>query len=660
MIIDVQNNTFIINFETANLSEIKLDSKNKKIYTIDNNQLIITTDDLKFITDNQKAFVSISYLSDGEWIPFNIENTKMTFKTRTEINDNDTTYTCYIGGDKKLKIFNEGFISNKTILENVMLNKIEKINDSLIFELNLSTKYFQPTVVNLFLRDRKSKQVLTISSKDINRYSTSKIQNSMEIIHHCQCSITVNIEKISNLIKSVYNPDEPFFNWIDLLYNFEIKEYSTSSYPFRVPTTITNYSEDFLFKNDQISTCLLKTFATENNYFSLNYYIYETKEITYFIEQYNIFNHLPKEKNEKPIIIVGEYYNTARDNGLAIFKYLITHHRKDFQIYYGISKNSSDIKYLEDYKNNIRFIGSKEYTDIFLNSDIIIHSHFSYYLCPFSTKDGLGIFKEKTCYFIQHGIILQKDVSALYSFDNYHFFDYFITSSKRESTLIESKYKFPQEKILEFGLPRFDNLFTWKSQLKKLFSFSKNKHFFAFFTWRANLNQLSNEAFIDSDYYKNIQKLINDSFWLDNPNLTLTLRFHRNLEKYIHLFSTNNKNVFISTEDDIKSIQNYIIDSDVMITDYSSAALDFAIMSKPVIYYLGLAENKNEDDSYQKYLPGEIIESYDKLFNSMKLLSNQRKNQTKFEDKLDDIYSHRDNKASYRLVEHIKKNTKRS
>jgi hypothetical protein len=44
----------------------------------------------------------------------------------------------------------------------------------------------------------------------------------------------------------------------------------------------------------------------------------------------------------------------------------------------------------------------------------------------------------------------------------------------------------------------------------------------------------------------------------------------------------------------------------------------------------------------------------------MKLLSNQRKNQTKFEDKLDDIYSYRDNKASYRLVEHIKKNTKRS
>ncbi|MFI3939843.1 CDP-glycerol glycerophosphotransferase family protein [Vagococcus fluvialis] len=660
MIIDVQNNTFIINFETANLSEIKLDSKNEKIYTIDNNQLIITTDDLKFITDNQKAFVSISYLSDGEWIPFNIENTKMAFKTRTEIIDNETTYTCYIGGDKKLKIFNEGFISNKTILEGVMLNKIEKINDSLIFDLSLSTKYFQPTVVNLFLRDRKTKKQLIVSSSDIQVNNAQLIPNSFAITYESQASFSVNNKDISNLLNSIYNPDEPFFNWIDFYYNFEIKEYTTSTYAFRVPTTITNYSEDFLFEYDKINTCLLKSFGTENNYFSLNYYIYETKEITYFIEQYNVFNSLPKMKDEKPIIIVGEYYNTARDNGLAIFKYLVTHHQKDFQIYYGISKNSPDIKYLEDYKNNIRFIGSKEYTDIFLSSEIIIHSHFSYYLCPFSTKNGLDIFKEKECYFIQHGIILQKDVSALYSFDNHHFFDYFITSSERESKLIENKYNFPTENILEFGLPRFDNLFTWKSQLKKLFSFSKNKHFFAFFTWRANLNQLSNEAFIDSEYYKNIQKLINDSFWLDNPNLTLTLRFHRNLEKYIHLFSTNNKNVFISTEDDVKSIQNYIIDSDVMITDYSSAALDFAIMSKPVIYYLGLAENKNEDESYQKYLPGEIIESYDKLINSMKLLSNQRKNQTKFEDKLDDIYSHRDNKASYRLVEHIKKNTKRS
>lgn len=660
MIIDVQNNTFIINFETANLSEIKLDSKNEKIYTIDNNQLIITTDDLKFITDNQKAFVSISYLSDEEWIPFNIENTKMAFKTRTEIIDNETTYTCYIGGDKKLKIFNEGFISNKTILEGVMLNKIEKINDSLIFDLNLSTKYFQPTVVNLFLRDRKTKKQLIVSSSDIQVNNAQLIPNSFAITYESQISFSVNNKDISNLLNSIYNPDEPFFNWIDFYYNFEIKEYTTSTYAFRVPTNFVKYLGDLFFEEPKNTTFLLKPFGTDNHFFSLNYYIYKTNELTYFLNKLKS-NHLKTSKSpNKLTIIIGEYHNTARDNGLAFFKYLVKHYKNEFNIYYAIKENSSDLKNLTKYIDYVRFIGSYEYTDCFLEADVIVHSHSSYYLCPFSTYEGLELFKDKTCYFIQHGIILQKDVRHLYYFDNNKFLNYFITSSKRESNLIETEYAFSSNYILEYGLPRFDNLFTWKQRLKKINLFDKNKHFFAFFTWRIKLNDLTTEEFSKTEYYQNIMKLINDSFWNDNQQLTLTLRLHSNLEKYIHLFSTNNKNVFISTEDDVKSIQNYIIDSDVMITDYSSAALDFAIMSKPVIYYLGLAENKNEDESYQKYLPGEIIESYDKLINSMKLLSNQRKNQTKFEDKLDDIYSHRDNKASYRLVEHIKKNTKRS
>lgn len=96
-----------------------------------------------------------------------------------------------------------------------------------------------------------------------------------------------------------------------------------------------------------------------------------------------------------------------------------------------------------------------------------MHSHSSYYLCPFSTYEGLELFKDKTCYFIQHGIILQKDVRHLYYFDNNKFLNYFITSSKRESNLIETEYAFSSNYILEYGLPRFDNLFTWKQRLKK-------------------------------------------------------------------------------------------------------------------------------------------------------------------------------------------------
>ena len=61
----------------------------------------------------------------------------------------------------------------------------------------------------------------------------------------------------------------------------------------------------------------------------------------------------------------------------------------------------------------------------------------------------------------------------------------------------------------------------------------------------------------------------------------------------------NEEHVLVADLND-KNIQSYLIDADLLITDYSSVYFDFAFMNKPVIYY-----QFDETDYYSKhYLKG--------------------------------------------------------
>lgn len=660
LIISVQNNCLTFSFDDSSTTHIKLVGSSTKIYPIENKMVTIEASELNDLTENTHHFIEIFLQQGDEWLAISPTTSDVSFIGRTEITDGTTTFSCYIGGDNKVRINNEGFISNKTILKTVDVKKATSKGNKLELTISLTTKHFIPTEVQVILKNRKSPKEIKQVTTTINVITSEKAPNSKAMIHHVEAICQFNKEELLDNMMSLDNPKETFFNWLDAYYNFKVAEFTSSDYAFRLPTKIKEYADDVFVEANDEETILLKPYGTEKNNFSLAYYLYQTEELSYF-------RNITKDKESgyvsttgKPIIIVGEYAYSARDNGLAMFKHLMTHHKDEFTIFYAISKNSPDLNNLSPFKDHVLFIGSKEHCDYFLKANVIIHSHFSFYLCPFATSTGLSLIKEKDCYFIQHGVTLQKDVSTIYSYDNGTFFDHIVTSSKRENDLIESKYNYPKSKVLEYGLPRFDALFPWQEKVKKALNLKTNQHVFAFFTWRSSLNNLSFEDFSQTEYYQNLFKFLNDPFWKSNFHLALTIRLHPNLEKYAHLLHSTHPNVTISTEDDPNSVQHYIIHSDIMITDYSSAALDFGIMSKQVIYFLGLAENKSEDISYQSYLPGHIIYHYENLLSLLNTLTKQKRYTREFSSKLDDIYLQRDNKACARLVNHIKNNTKRS
>lgn len=657
----VDNNNFIFCFlELENISSLKLIGQIEKVYPIRDNLVKVSTNDLQQITQDTSGLIEIFVLVDQNWQPIHLTEFAINFDNKAEIISQGTLYSCYIGGDNKLRITNEGFVSNKTLLKSLYLNQINSNQqEDLSLELTIITKHLMPHKFSLFIKNRKSQVETIVTTKDIQLISSTALEQTNGIVYTSKIYLTVKKKTFIDPIDKGYSTKELFFNWLDLYYTFEVKEFTSSKYPFRLATTLSSEPQDFFLKNkDQIY--LLKASKNKNDYISFNYYRYNSAELDYFLDRtkYGI-NHI-KKKSSKKTILVGEYPHTARDNGLAFFKYLMKHCRHEFYTYYIITADSPDFDSLAPFKDNVLIFGSNKHTDAFLEADYIVSSHSSFYLCPFSTNFALNTYYQKKCYFIQHGITLQKDVTHLYSFDENHFIDYFITSSDRESKLIESDYHFPKENILEFGMPRFDKLFGLKQRLKRTYSIGTNKTIFAFFTWRTYLNNLKNEDFVQTDYYIEIMKLLNDSFWEENPDLTLIIRLHPNLEKYSHLLSTKHSNVRISTESDSNNIQSYIINSDIMITDFSSAALDFSIMEKPTIYYVPLKERDDDFNNYLPYLPGDVVKNYSELMTTIKSYANKKKYTTTYIDKLNSIYKQRDNKASFRLVEHIKNNQKKT
>ncbi|MDT2802185.1 CDP-glycerol glycerophosphotransferase family protein [Vagococcus lutrae] len=362
-------------------------------------------------------------------------------------------------------------------------------------------------------------------------------------------------------------------------------------------------------------------------------------------------------ESTKPIILIAEYPYSARDNGLAIFKYLIKHHQNDFIIYYVLDEESTDIKNINKYKDNILYVGSQKHCDVFFQCNIILHSHSPSYVVPAMTNVVLNELNNKTRYFIQHGIVGKRDLSSLYVYNNGSFSDYFITSSKRESKIVEEKHGFPKDRILEYGLPRFDRLFSRSQKIKNYIKRKKRRTIFIFFTWRPELNKLNEDEFQKSEYFKNIMDLLNSDIFTDQNDMLGYMRLHPNMEKFAHLFSAKlaNKRVIIRDESDDHIVQDYILKSDIMITDYSSAALDFAITGKPVVYY-EITTERNVLDESDDFLPGIKLKKLSDLEKEILKLKTNRSSHKIDVQKLNNIYIHRDKKASRRLVNHILEN----
>ena len=283
-------------------------------------------------------------------------------------------------------------------------------------------------------------------------------------------------------------------------------------------------------------------------------------------------------KKYKDVWLISERGVDARDNGFVFFEYLCKNH-PEVNCYYIIDKHSTDY---EKVKNLGKTVGYKSFMHYMLLgiSKYNISTHVMGYtpdMVIFVWLDRLHIIRGKKI-FLQHGII--KD-DMLFNHYPHIRVDIFNTTAKPEYEYIRDTYGHPEGVVQMLGMCRYDKLCNHKNQ--------NNRQILLMPTWRNDviLNCKTNKDFKKTEYFKVYQSLLNSTRLndiLEKYDATLIFYPHLEMQKYLSTYSTKYERMKIASFQEY-DVQKLLVDSQLLITDYSSVYFDFAYMEKPEIYY---------------------------------------------------------------------------
>lgn len=293
--------------------------------------------------------------------------------------------------------------------------------------------------------------------------------------------------------------------------------------------------------------------------------------------------------NSKQIWLISDRYSNADDNGEALFKFLMEKDDLPAEIYFVIAKDSSDFERLSAI-GKVVAQDSIEHMILHLTADCIISSQADEYIInPVWRKSFVGnIYKDLYCrkkyIFLQHGII-KDDLSQWLNRYNKNI-DGFICSAFKEAKSIQDyDYYYDDKQIWLTGLPRYDLLYH-----------NEKKYILVMPTWRKwlmkDFNAVDSDKdavqvktdFIETDFYQFYNVLLNDRKLLnacETYGYTLCFMPHSNFRSSMNVFDKDENVMFFNFE---KKYCDAFAEADLLITDYSSTAIDFAYLRKPVIY----------------------------------------------------------------------------
>lgn len=105
-------------------------------------------------------------------------------------------------------------------------------------------------------------------------------------------------------------------------------------------------------------------------------------------------------------------------------------------------------------------------------------------------------------------------------------------------------------------------------------------------TWRDELSSVKPDKFVKSTYYKKLMELLNDNCLkstLSKYGYTIEACLHHKMSLFLN--ETINEAPFKVHDMNKVNVQELLINSDIMITDFSSAVFDMVYQNKPVIFY---------------------------------------------------------------------------
>lgn len=369
------------------------------------------------------------------------------------------------------------------------------------------------------------------------------------------------------------------------------------------------------------------------------------------------YKHAKNKYKNRNIWLISERGTEARDNGAWLFKYIRTNY-PDQEVYYVISADSSDLKNIEQY-GNILYSNTHRHRLMFYGAKVLISAHvmggfttnLSFYLHLNRNKWFREWFKDnRKIVFLQHGIT--KDDYQPYYKENTQL-DLFICGAKTESDYIYSHYHYQNGEVKYTGFARFDNLANHK-EINQILVMP---------TWRRYLAGSSKHIFTESDYFKTWNSLIhsnNLSAFLKKYKLKLVFYLHHGMQPYTGLFNVSDDNIIIA-DNNHYDVQTLLMQSKLLISDYSSVCFDFAYMEKPVIYYQFDSDQffakhfKKGYFDYEKMGFGSVVEYEEEVISNLKQICDaQFKPSAIYLKRMNDFFPIHDSENCSRIYRVIK------
>ena len=278
-------------------------------------------------------------------------------------------------------------------------------------------------------------------------------------------------------------------------------------------------------------------------------------------------------KKYKNLWLISERKTDARDNAFFFFEYMVKNH-PEVNCAYVIDKNSADFEKVKKLGKTVE-PNTFSHMLAFAAAEVRISTHYMGYAPDtyrFAVMKKLGLILGKDV-FLKHGI-MANDAKELH-YPNAKP-DLFICTAGDEYKFIKENFGHKDGVVKKIGLCRYDSI---KNNAKKQILIMP--------TWRYFLRNLSDAEFIKSDYYKNFYEILTDknlNSALSKHGYEIILYLHYELQKFSHLFKTDLQNVKIADFENY-GVRELLMESSLLVTDYSSVFFDFAYMRKPILYF---------------------------------------------------------------------------
>ena len=371
-----------------------------------------------------------------------------------------------------------------------------------------------------------------------------------------------------------------------------------------------------------------------------------------------LFCRILKQIKKHQIWLISDRVNMADDNGEAFFRY-VSKRNKTINSYFVIKEDCESYKRVKQYRNILKY-GKWKHKILFLICDYNISSQISpfiqnvFYGHSDPYKDFLYNIK---FIFLQHGISM-NDVSGWLARRKKNIYGFTVTSEKEKNNILKT-CDYVEKQIWLTGFARYDLLYEDKKKIITIMP-----------TWREylteydynNMTVVLKKGFKNSTFYNFYSNLLNNAHLIDEAK-----KHGYEIVFYPHPTFRNMsldlvRNSYVQESASKETYKKILAESSLIVTDYSSAAMDFSYLYKPVIYaqfdekemFSGKHVYTKGDFDYKKDGFGEVEYTLDgtitRIIEYMKIGCELKE---KYRKRIDDYYAYNDKKNSERIYKKL-------